>query len=171
MEPDCWNAVGIADMTEYWRSVIPALCFDADEDQTGLANDLRRAATVRQRYALEIKHLTRTEHSISLVRSDLTRISHWSPLTEEELKSGRPQSPFVLCRGVPSGLVATAPNASAGDLDFAILVSVAPEFLPAGTLLLDGVPLVIRGHRPLRTLPVNADLLTPSEPAPTSYLP
>jgi hypothetical protein len=171
MERGWWNAVGEANMTEYWRSVVPALSVDPDDDQTGLANDQRRAARVRQRYALELKHLARTEGGRSWVASDLTRIADWSPLTEEERQLGRPHSPFVLCRGVPSGLLATASIGGVGDLDFAILVSVPPEFLPAGPLILDGVALVIRGHRPIRPLPGNADALWPPEPAIPSYLP
>lgn len=56
-------------MTEHWRSVIPALSTDAASDQTDVENDQPRAVTVRQRYALELKHLTRTQRSRGFVIS------------------------------------------------------------------------------------------------------
>lgn len=56
-----------------------------------------------------------------------------------------------------------------GGGPFAILVSVPPPFLPAGLLVLDGVPLVVHRFRPVRPLPGNADVLWPREPAIPSY--
>jgi hypothetical protein len=124
---------------------------------------------VRQRYALELKHLTRTDRSRGFVTSRLTRISDWSPLSDEERRATRAESPFVLCRGVPSGLRVDADRRSDEGYDFAILVSVPPPFLPAGPLVLDGVPLVVHRVRPFRPLPGNADELWGREPAISSY--
>jgi hypothetical protein len=166
---DPWDVLGDAETTEHWRSVIPALSTDAASDRTGAGNDRRRVASVRQRYALELKHLTRTERGRGFVTSRLTRISDWSPLTDEERRVTRAESPFVLCRGIPSGLRGDTKLRSDESHDFAILVSVAPPFLPAGALLLDGVPLVIHRSGASRPLPSNADELWPREPAVPSY--
>jgi hypothetical protein len=166
---DPWDVVGDAEMTEYWRSVIPALSVDSGDDQTDVANDRRRVASVRQLYALDLKHLTQTQRSRGFVTSSLTRISDWSQLTPEERHTSRPNSPFVLCRGVPSGL-SSADRSSDDGLDFALLVSVPPPFLPAGPLFLDGVPVVVHGHRPIRPLPTNADALWPRERPIPSYV-
>jgi hypothetical protein len=165
---DPWDVQGDAEMTEYWRSVVPALSVNTTDDQTDIGNDLRRTAEVRQRYMLELKHLARRQGGTSFARSGLTRLSDWSPLTSEERRTARPDSPFALCRGVPSGLSGTSAPLEA-DLDFALLVSVPPPFLPAGPLFLDGVPLVIHRHRPVRPLPSNADALWPPEQAIPSY--
>ena len=102
---DRWDVPGDLEKTEHWRSVVPTLSTDAAEDQTGVENDRYRVGTVRQRYALELKHLTRTERSRGFVTSRLTRISDWSPLTDQERADPRADSPFALCRGVPSGLL------------------------------------------------------------------
>jgi hypothetical protein len=101
---DPWDVVSDLEMTEHWRSVVPALSTDVAGDQTGVENDLHRVGTVRQRYALELKHLTRTERSGGFVISRLTRISDWSPLTDQERADTRPDAAFALCRGIPSGL-------------------------------------------------------------------
>lgn len=166
---DPWAVLGDAEMTEYWRSVVPALSTDAAGDQTGVENDRHRVASVRQRYALELKHLTRTERSRGFVTSRLTRISDWSPLTDEERIGTRAESPFALARGIPSGLRRDADRRSDERLDFAILASVPPPFLPAGPLMLDGVPLVVHRFRPFRPVPGNADELWPRDPAVPSY--
>ena len=89
---DPWAVLGDAEMTEYWRSVVPALSTDAAGDQTGVENDRHRVASVRQRYALELKHLTQTERSRGFVTSRLTRISDWSPLTDQERIGTRAES-------------------------------------------------------------------------------
>ncbi len=162
---DPWDVLGDLEMTEHWRSVVPALSIDVAGDLTGVENDQHRVETVRQRYALELKHLTRTERSSGFVTIRLTRISDWSPLTGQERRDGRADSPFVLCRGIPSGLRQDADRRLDEDLDFAILVSVPPPFLPAGLLVLDGVPLVAHRFRPFRPLPTNTDVLWPGEPA------
>src|ERR1700760_1791216 len=101
---DPWDVLGDLEMTEHWRSVVPALSTDAAGDLTGVENDRHRVETVRQRYALELKHLTRTERGRGFVVSRLTRISDWSPLTDQERADTRVDSPFALCRGVSSGL-------------------------------------------------------------------
>jgi hypothetical protein len=72
---DPWDVVGDAEMTEYWRSVVPALSADPADDQTDVENDRQRVVSVRQRYVLELKHLTRTERSRGFVASRLTRVS------------------------------------------------------------------------------------------------
>ena len=72
---DPWDVLGDPEMTEHWRSVVPALSTDAEDDQTGVENDRHRVGAIRQRYALELKHLTRTERSRGFVISRLTRIS------------------------------------------------------------------------------------------------
>lgn len=166
---DSWDVEGDRQMTEYWRSVIPALSVNSTEDQTNVANNLPRVAGVRQRYVLELKHLGRREGGRGFVTSGLTRISDWSPLSAEERKSGRAGSPFALCRGVPSGLSSEVATGSEAGLDFAVVVSVPPPFLPADSLFLDGVPLVVHGYRRFRPLPGNADALWPPEPAIPSY--
>jgi hypothetical protein len=166
---DPWDVLGDPKMTEHWRSVVPALSTHAGNDQTGVDNDLHHAVIVRRRYALELKHLTRTERSRGFVTSRLTRISDWSRLTDKERHTGRAESPFALCRGVPSGLRLDTDSRSEEALDFAILVSVPPPFLPAGPLMLDGVPLVVHRFRPFRPLPSNADVLWPREPAIPAY--
>lgn len=166
---DPWHVLGDPEMTEHWRSVVPALSTDAEDDQTGVENDRHRVGAIRQRYALELKHLTRTKRSRGFVISRLTRISDWSPLTDQERRDTRAESAFALCRGVPSGLLAQGGGRLDEELDFAILVSVPPPFLPAGLLVLDGVPLVVHRFRPVRPLPANADVLWPLEPAILSY--
>lgn len=113
---------------------------------------------------------TRAKRSRGFVISRLTRISDWSPLTYQERDDTRAGSPFALCRGTPSGLRARRQHGLDEELDFAILVSVPPPFLPAGLLVLDGVPLVVHRFRPVRPLPSDADLLGPREPAIPSYL-
>ena len=60
---DAWDVLGDAEMTEHWRSVVPALSADGANDQTDVENDRQRVAGVRQRYVLELKHLTQTERS------------------------------------------------------------------------------------------------------------
>jgi hypothetical protein len=166
---DPWDVVGDAEMTEYWRSVVPALSADPADDQTDVENDRQRVASVRQRYVLELKHLTRTERSRGFVTSRLTRVSDWSPLTDEERHARRADSPFALCQGIPSGLRLAADRRSDDGRDFAILVSVPPPFLPAGPLVLDGIPLVVHRFRPFRPLPGNTDVLWPREPVIPSY--
>jgi hypothetical protein len=166
---DPWDVLGDLEMTEHWRSVVPALSTDAAGDQTGVENDRYRVESVRQRYALEFKHLTRTKRSHGFVSSRLTRISDWSPLADHERADTRVDSPFALCQGVPSGLRERDDRRLDGELDFAILVSVPPPFLPAGLLVLDGVPLVVHRFRPVRPMPGNADALWPREPAITAY--
>jgi hypothetical protein len=166
---DPWDVHGDLEMTEHWRSVVPALSTDLAGDQTGVENDRHRVGTVQQRYALELKHLTRTERSRGFVISRLTRISDWSPLTDQERADTRGDSPFALCRGIPSGICPHRDRRLDEDLDFAILVSVPPPFLPAGLLALDGVPLVVHRFRPVRPLPGNADVLWPREAAIPSY--
>jgi hypothetical protein len=81
---DPWDVLGDLEMTEHWRSVVPALSTDVAGDLTGVGNDQHRVAAVRRRYALELKHLTRTERSSGFVTIRLTRISAWSPLTDQE---------------------------------------------------------------------------------------
>jgi len=166
---DPWDVLGDAEMTEYWRSVVPMLSADPADDRTDVENERQRVAGVRQRYVLELKHLTQTERSRGFVTSRLTRISDWSPLTDEERHATRADSPFALCRGVPSGLHVDADCRSEDGLDFAILVSVPPPFLPAGPLVLDGVPLVVHRFRPFRPLPTNTDVLWPRELAIPTY--
>lgn len=166
---DRWDVLGDPEMTEHWRSVVPELSVDVAGDQTGTGNDRERVTAVRQRYALELKHLTRTERSGGFVRSRLTRISDWSPLTGQERRDARAESPFVLCRGVPSGLRPNADLRLNAELDFAILVSVPPPFLPAGPLMLDGVPLVVHCLRPFRPVPGSANELWPPRAQHPSY--
>jgi len=160
---DSWDVVGDPEMTEHWRRVVPALSVDVADDQTGDENDRARVAAVRHRYALELKHLTRTEQSSGFVHSQLTRLSDWSPLTGQERRDTRAGSPFALCRGVPSGLRPPSGLSRDTRYDFAIVISVPPPFLPFGALILDGVPLVIHRFRPFRPLPGNADELFPAE--------
>lgn len=164
MALDPWDVLGDLEMTEHWRSVVPALSTDAAGDQTSVENDRHCVETVRRRYALELKHLTQTERSRGFVVSRLTRIADWSPLTDHERAGTRADSAFALCRGVPSGLRRPEDRRLDDDLDFAILVSVPPPFLPAGPLILDGVPLVVHRFRPFRPLPGNADALWPASP-------
>jgi hypothetical protein len=166
---DSWDVLGDLEMTEHWRSVVPALSTEAAGDQTSVENDRHRVETVRQRYALELKHLTQTERSRGFVISRVTRISDWSPLTDQERADTRAGSAFALCRGVPSGLRPPEKRRLDDDLDFAILVSVPPPFLPARLLILDGVPLVVHRFRPVRPLPGNVDALWPGEPAMPAY--
>lgn len=63
--------------------------------------------------------------------------------------------------GAEIGRRAMVPATLDDDLEFAILVSVPPPFLPAGLLILDGVPVVVHRFRPVRPLPGNADALWP----------
>ncbi|MDQ6806168.1 MAG: hypothetical protein M3065_14690 [Actinomycetota bacterium] len=169
MNLDPWDVVGSAEMTEHWRSVIPAISVEPVGGHGDVANDHGRASRVRQRYVLELKHLTETQRSRGFVSTGLTRISDWSPLTDEERITTRPGSPFALCRGIPSGLSSEVAPGSSDGRDFAILVSVPPPFLPAGPLRLNGVPLVIRRLRPFRPLPGDADKLWPLEQTIPSY--
>jgi hypothetical protein len=155
-----WQVEGELSMTEHWRSVVPDLSVDLAEDQTDIANDRRRVESVRQRYALELKHLGGRKRSGS---TSLTRISDWVPLTSDERQAPRPRVPFALCRGVASVLVEPAPGRLEDGLDYAIRVQVGPGLLPHGPLLLDGVPLVIHAQAPNRPLPANADELWPHE--------
>jgi hypothetical protein len=165
LPPRSWDVLGDQEITEHWRSVVPALSTEAAGDQTGVENDRHRVETVRRRYSLELKHLTQTERSRGFVISRLTRISDWSPLTDQERTDTRADSAFALCRGVPSGVAPPGDHREDDDLDFAILVSVPPPFLPAGLLTLDGVPLVVHRFRPVRPLPGNTEALWPHEPA------
>ena len=87
---DPWDVLGGTEMTEYWRSVVPALSADPADDQTDVENDRQRVASVRQRNVLELKHLTRSERSRGFVTTRLTRISDWSPLTDEERHGNAP---------------------------------------------------------------------------------
>jgi hypothetical protein len=166
---DSWDVIGDPEMTEHWRRVVPALSVDVADDQTGDENNRARVAAVRQRYALELKHLTRTEQSSGFVHSQLTRLSDWSPLTDKERRDTRAGSPFALCRGVPSGLRVASARSSDTRCDFAIVISVPPPFVPFGALILDGVPLVVHRFRPFRPLPGNADELLPTESTIPSY--
>jgi hypothetical protein len=169
MALDPWDVLGDLEMTEHWRSVVPGLSTDAAGDQTSVENDRHHVETVRRRYALELKHLTQTERSRGFVISRLTRISDWSPLSDQERAGTRAGSAFALCRGVPSGLRPAEDCREDDDLDFAILVSVPPPFLPAGLLILDGVPLVVHRFRPVRPLSGDADALCPRDPAIPAY--
>jgi hypothetical protein len=154
MERDRWDTRGDAEMTEHWRSVVPALSLDPASDQTDVANGWERAVGVRRRYALELNHLAQSERSPGSVTTRLTRISDWSPLTGEERDTHRPDSPFALSRGIPSGLIAGAGARVGTGVDYALLISIAPLFLcsPGGCLFLEGVPLVV--HRIRRFRPV-----------------
>jgi hypothetical protein len=166
---DPWDFEGDVEMTEHWRTVVPALSIRPAEDLTSVANAQRRATSVRQRYMLELKHLARRGGSWSSVTSSLTRISDWSELTPEERATTRSNSPFALCRGVPSGLSGATHAGLDDGLDFALLISVPPTFLPSGPFFLEGVPLVIHRVRRVRPLPSNAELLWPSELAIPAY--
>ena len=153
-------------MTEHWRSVVPELAVDLAGDQTGIANDRRRVELVRQRYALELKHIGgRKRSSIS----SLTRISDWVELTAGERRAPRPGVPFALCRGVASALAPLDPSRAVDGLDYAIRVQVGPGLLPDGPLLLDGVPLVIHALAPIRVLPQNAGARWPPELSVPTY--
>jgi hypothetical protein len=171
MERDRWDTRGDAEMTDHWRSVVPALSLDPAGDQTDVANGWARAVGVRRRYALELKHLAQSERSAGSVSvtTRLTRISDWSPLTGEERDTHRPGSPFALSRGIPSGLIAGAGARVGTGLDYALLISIAPLFLPAGALFLEGVPLVVHRIRRFRPLPWDADVRWPVEPAVPAY--
>jgi hypothetical protein len=148
---DLWSVEGDVGMTEHWRTVVPDLSVDTADDRTGIANDRYRVAAIRQRYVLELKHLTGAK-SPSFVTSGVTRLSDWSPLTPEERLSSRPDSPFALAGGVPSGLASERPPLSDDLLDFALLIFVPPALLPKGALFLDGAPLVIARRRPVEPL-------------------
>jgi hypothetical protein len=141
MRLNAWDDEGDTERTEYWRTIVPALSTSPGDDLTGVTNTHERVAAVRQRYVLELKHLARSG-SVTAVRTGLTRIADWSALDEVERLHGRPGSPFALCRGVPSGR-SDAVRAEAEALDFALLVSLPPAFLPGGLLVLEGVPLVV----------------------------
>ncbi len=119
MTLDAWDVVGDAEMTEHWRSVVPVISVEPVGGHGDVANDRGRASRVRQRYVLELKHPTQTERSRGFVSSSLTRISDWSPLTDEERRTTRPRSPFALCRGTPSGLSPEVARGSDDSLDFA----------------------------------------------------
>ena len=152
-------------MTEHWRSVVPDLSVALDDDQTDLANDRRRAESVRQRYALELKHIGGRKRG---GMSSLTRVSDWVAATPQE-RQARPQGvPFSLCLGVPSVFAEPDTKRALDGLDYAILLTVGPALLPRGPLLLDGVPLVIRCGGLNRPLPADADVRWPPDlPIPT----
>lgn len=124
-----WDVEGELAMTEHWRSVVPDFTVDLAEDQTDIANDRRRVEQVRQRFALELKHLGGPKRS---GMTSLTRISDWVRLTPDERQAPRPSVPFALCRGVASVLVEPAPGRLEDGLDYAIRVQVGPGLLPAG---------------------------------------
>jgi hypothetical protein len=88
---DPWDVLGNLEMTEHWRSVVPALSTDVAGDRTGVENHRHRVDRVRQRYALELKHLTRTERSRGFVISRLT----WSSMGR--LRSSIASDRFVRC--------------------------------------------------------------------------
>jgi hypothetical protein len=152
MKPDGWGYEGSAEWTERWRIVVPDFSTDPADDRTGLANNRSRAVALRRQYALELKHLGRAEGRPSFSRTRLTRISDWSPLTAEERTSGRIVSPYALCRGVPCGSSSAGGSGVDDSLDFALLVSVPPEWLPLGPPFLDGVPLAVQADRPFRLM-------------------
>lgn len=70
---DSWDLEGEIEMTEYWRSIVPDISLCGAEDLTGLANARQRVESIRQRYALELKHVAR-RGSIGAT-SRVTRIS------------------------------------------------------------------------------------------------
>ena len=155
-------------MTEYWRSIIPDILLGPPGDAGETRSTLGKAAEVRSRYVLEIKHLGRSTRSSIGATTGITRTSEWSPLTPEERQNGRPGSPFALCLGIPSGRADTD-QASPGGPDFAILVHVGADLLPKGALFLGGVPLVVHRHRRFRPLPYDADVPWQPEPAIRDY--
>jgi hypothetical protein len=162
---DSSDLEGTIEMTEHWRSVVPDFSVELASDLTDVANDHRRVELVRQRYALELKHLGGRKRSGV---SSLTRVSDWVPATAQERQTPRQGVPFALCRGIPSVLAEVDPDRALDGLDYAILVPVGRPLLPRGPLLLDGVPLVIRCFSRDRPLPGNADELWPPElPVPT----
>jgi hypothetical protein len=110
-----WGRTGTAEMTEHWRSAVPDLSTDSTLDRTSVDNDWARVIAVRQRYLLELKHVGQTDRSRGHVLTRLTRVSDWTPLTDQEQLTGRASSPYALCRGVASGLRADAANRSADD--------------------------------------------------------
>lgn len=162
--PGRWDYTGSAEMTEYWRRVVPALSVRTDEDRSDVDNDRWRVRLVRERYALELKHIG-ASGNLKLATSRLTRLCEWSALTPQERSTGRRDSPFALCRGVPSGLSFQAHTQPQEGLDFAVLISVPPELLPSGPLFLEGVPIVVQAHHRFRPVPGNADERWPPEPA------
>jgi hypothetical protein len=146
---DDWDFEGHESRVEYWRSIVPALSVSPDADQTGTENSLGRVAGVQQRYLLELKRIGGGMGA----RSELTRVSDWSPLAELERREGRSRSPFALCRGVPSGM-RRAPRSEGWQeaLDFALMVWTVPALMPRGALFLDGVPLIIARRPPNQPL-------------------
>jgi hypothetical protein len=171
MSLDRWDEIGNPEQTEHWRSVLPEFSVADAEDLTGVSNSIERVAAIRQHYVLAFKHLTGPRGSwVGGTATGLTRLCDWSALTERERTEGRPGSPFVLCRGIPSGLAADLQSPAGGELDFAIRVTVAPTFLPAGLLVLEGVPIVVHRCRPFRPLPINADELWPPKAPIPDYL-
>lgn len=152
MSWDDWDFDGHESRVEYWRSIVPALSVAPNTDRTGTENSVRRATDVQRRYLLELKQIGRSGGVIA-ARSELTRISDWSPLDEEERREGRAQSPFALSRGVPSGLC-RAPRSDGWQdaLDFAVMVWTVPDLMPRGALFIDGVPLVIARRPPNQPL-------------------
>jgi hypothetical protein len=163
---NAWQLVGDAAMTEHWRSVVPDLSVALDEDQTGVANDRRRAESVRRRYALELKHIGGRKRG---GMSSLTRISDWVAAPALERRAQPQGVPFSLCLGVPSVLAEPDPKRVLDGLDYAILIAVGPVLLPCGPLLLDGVPLVIRCGGLNRPLPGDADVRWPRDLAIPTY--
>ena len=171
MSLDRWDEIGDPEQTEHWRSVLPELSVTDGEDLTGVSNSVERVAAIRQHYVLAFKRLTGPRGSWhGAAATGLTRVRDWTALTEPERTEGRPGSPFVLCRGVPSGLAPGLQPPAGGELDFAIRATVPPTFLPAGLLVLEGVPIIVHRYRPFRPLPINADKLWPPEPPVPDYL-
>lgn len=151
MSWDDWDFEGHESRVEYWRSIVPDLSVAPDADQTGTENSVGRVADVHQRYLLELKQIGR-RGGIG-AHSELTRISDWSPLDEQERGEGRPRSPFALCRGVPAGLCRAPCSESWHDaLDFGVMIWTVPGLMPRGALFLDGVPLVIARRPPNQPL-------------------
>jgi hypothetical protein len=155
MRVEDWDYAGSAEMTEYWRSVVPDLASDPETDKTGVSNDQHRVVEVRRRFALELKHIGRGSGP-SVTRSSITRLADWSAMLDADPKAGHPGPAWALARGVPSRLAAPAEPLDHAGLDFALLIVVPPELLPNGLLTLAGVPLVIGRHRPFRPLPDEA---------------
>jgi hypothetical protein len=171
MSLDRWDEVGDLEQTEHWRSILPEFSVADGGDLTGISNSFERVAAIRQHYVLAFKHLTGPRGSWhGGTGTGLTRVCDWTALTERERTQGRPGSAFGLCRGVPSELAPGLQSPAGGELDFAIRVTVPPTLLPAGLLILEGVPMVVHRYRGFRPLPINADELWPPEPPIPDYL-